>query len=147
MLKSFLRCIVFEYPKSWIQIIHFLLYSKAANFKNIGIVILYICLRIGTKLKIPSEITPPLKLRAKKEVHQFLTIKIVKHLDEKLHIKARKIPDSLENKYYYCGYCLEGQRWDQYQSEDSFKKVAKNFNCELLFPKSQSWMFQLLHTM
>ena len=99
--------------------------------------ILHICLRIGTKLKIPSEITPPLKLRAKKEVHQFLTIKIVKYLDEKLHIKARKIPDSWD-KYYYCGYCLEGQRWDQYHSEDAFKKVAKKINHELLFPESQS---------
>ena len=83
-------------------------------------------------MKIPSEITPPLKLRAKKEVHQFLTIKIVKDLDEKLHIKAKKIPDSWD-KYYYCGYCLEGQRWNQYQTEQEFKKVAKNLIVNFYF--------------
>ena len=89
-------------------------------------------------MKIPSEITPPFQLRAKKEVHQFLTMKIVKHLDEKLHIKARKIADSQENKYYFCGYCVEGLRWGQYQTEEAFKKVAKHFNHGLLIPKSQS---------
>ena len=93
---------------------------------------------VGTKLKISSAITPPLKLRAKKEVHSFLTMKIVRHLDQKLHIKARKIADPQENKFYYCGYCVEGYRWGQYQTEEAFKKVANNFNHELLIPKSHS---------
>ena len=58
-------------------------------------------------------------------------MKIVRHLDQKLHIKARKIADPQENKFYYCGYCVEGHRWGQYQTEEAFKKVANYFNYNL----------------
>ena len=75
---------------------------------------------------MPPEITPPLQLRAKKENGQFLTLKIVKNLDEKIHIKSRRVPDSQE-KYYYCGYCVS-HRWGQYESEDAYKKV---WDCEI----------------